>query len=73
MKKEEKGFRMNFRKFKAATKNVPCSTKLPLYWSLVEDCVKNDKESEDFVRERWSTFTRLRIYEFEKKLENINS
>jgi hypothetical protein len=40
MKQEEKGFRRNFQKFRTSAKNVPCSTKLPLYWQLIEECMK---------------------------------
>jgi hypothetical protein len=68
MKENEKGFRNNFRKFKTSAKNVPCSTKIPLYWQLVEECLEKDEESVEFVRERWRQFTLMRIVQLEKKL-----
>lgn len=63
MKENEKGFRNNFRKFRTFAKNVPCSTKIPLYWKLVEECIEKDDESLEFVRERWSQFIILRLRE----------
>ena len=68
MKENEKGFRNNFRKFRTAAKNVPCSTKIPLYWQLVEECLEKDEESVEFVRERWGQFRMMRIVKWEKKL-----
>jgi hypothetical protein len=68
MKENEKGFRNSFRKFRTSAKYVPCSTKLPLYWQLVEECLEKDEESVEFVRERWGQFRMIRIMNLEKKL-----
>lgn len=73
MKQDVKGFRKNFRKFQSQAKHVPCDTKLPLYWNLVMECVEKDKESEDFVRERWWAFTNWRIKENERKLVTLEN
>jgi hypothetical protein len=68
MKTAEKGFRNNFRKFRASTKKVPCDTKLPLYWQLIEDCMEKNSENVEFVRERWNGYTMTRIMRLEKKM-----
>jgi hypothetical protein len=68
MKGEVKGFRNTFRKFKTSAKNVPCSTKYPLYWQLLEECLEKDDECVEFVRERWRQFTLLRILKLENRL-----
>ena len=67
MKPEEKGFRRNFIKFRTSAKMVPCSTKLPLYWQLIEECMEKDAENREFINERYSQFTRQRILNFERK------
>jgi hypothetical protein len=71
MKQDVKDFRKNFRKFQSQAKHVPCDTKLPLYWNLVMECVEKDKENEEFVRERWGSFTIWRIKESEKRLAEL--
>jgi hypothetical protein len=68
MKQEEKGFRNNFRSFKATAKKVSCSTKLPLYWSLVQECLEKNEENVDYVRDQWWAFNRPRLIKLEKKL-----
>ena len=68
MKQDVKDFRKNFRKFQSQAKDVPCDTKLPLFWNLVMECVEKNKENEEFIRDRWGAFTIRRIKENEKKL-----
>jgi hypothetical protein len=68
MKENVKGFRNNFRKFKASAKNVPCDVKLPLYWKLMEECMENNEENREFVRDQWGHFNAPRIKMLIKKL-----
>jgi hypothetical protein len=68
MKQEEKGFRRNFQKFRTSARKVPCSTKLLLYWQLIEECMEKDDENREFVREKWWQFGNQRILNFYRKI-----
>jgi hypothetical protein len=67
MKESAKGFRNNFRTFRAILKNVPCDDKLPLIWELVEECMNKSDKNVEFVRDRWWQFTGLKIKSFDEK------
>ena len=68
MKHDEKGFRNNFRKFQASAKNVPCSTKLPLYWNIIEESMRKNDENANYIRDQVRSYNISRIIELEKKL-----
>ena len=68
MKPAEKGFRNNFRKFRALAKKVPCDTKLPLYWDLVQECMEKNEENAAFVRERCRIVTNMKLRELDRNL-----
>lgn len=67
MNPEEKGFRRNFQKFRTSAKKVPCDTKLPLYWQLIEECMEKDDKNASYIIAQSERFLDGKIKSLETK------